>query len=67
MSTQKPVMADEGANLDYTAPVVDSKGQSLAAVGVTVQGTNRTDMLTSAILIADEMSAAILEAEEPLW
>ena len=67
MATQKPVMIEEGGNLDYTAPVVAGQGKAVAAVGVTVQGTNKTDMLTSAILIAGELAASILEAEKPLW
>ena len=67
MATQKPVIVEEGENLDYTAPVVDWQGQSVAAVGVTVKGTNKTDMLTSAIMIADQMAASILQAETPLW
>ncbi len=67
MATKEPVTLEEGGNLDYTAPVIDGSGKAIAAVGVTVKGTNKTDMLTSAMMIAGEMSASILEAHEPLW
>lgn len=67
MATNKTLAIEEGENLDFTAPVVDLSGKAIAAVGVTVKGTNKTDMLTSAMMIAGEMAASILEAHEPLW
>ncbi len=67
MRTKKPVTLQEGGNLDYTAPVVDSTGTAVAAVGVTVMGPSQSAMLASAKAIAAELSAAVLAADAPLW
>lgn len=67
METQQPVVLREGDHLDYTAPVVDSSGKAIAAVGVTVKGATEAEMLASAKTIASELSAAILGAGQPLW
>lgn len=67
MQTKEPVTRMEGHDLDYTAPVIDTSGKAIAAVGVTVKGPNEAAMLASAKGIAGELSAAILSAGKPLW
>lgn len=67
METKQPVTMREGANLDYTLPVIDRSGAVVAAVGVTVRGSDEKAMLASAETIAREVAGAILEASQPLW
>jgi len=67
LETGEPVEMTEGADLDYTAPVLDSSGAVIAAVGVTVTGTARPAMLASAKEIAGETSRAIVDAPGKLW
>jgi hypothetical protein len=67
METKQPVTMDEGKDLDYTAPVIDSSGKAIGAVGVTVKGTDRAKMLSSAQAIAREVSTAILSAPSRPW
>jgi len=67
METKKSVTLKEGGNLDYTLPVIDASGKAIAAVGVTVKGTDEAAMQASAKKVAGELSAAILAAGKPLW
>jgi hypothetical protein len=59
LDSGQPVTLEEGRNLDYTAPVLES-GKAIAVVGVTVKGADRAAMEASAKAIADEMAKAIL-------
>jgi len=67
MRTRRAVTKEEGALLDHTAPVIDSSGVAIAAVGVTVRGSDRAAMLASAEHVAHELATAILAASRPLW
>ncbi len=67
MTSKRAVALEEGGHLDYTAPVLDASGTSIAAVGVTVKGPSEAAMRTSAEAIARELAGAILAAGKPLW
>jgi hypothetical protein len=63
--TGEPVEMKEGHNLDYTAPVVDASGRTVAVIGVTVSGASGGSdgaRLALAKQIAAEAGAAVLDA-----
>lgn len=66
MQTGREVVLDEGANLDYTLPVM-ADGKAIAAVGVTVKGAGRDAMLASAKAIAGQVSTALLAMPQLPW
>lgn len=70
MATKTPVALMEGANLDYTAPIVDGSGNAIATVGVTLAGgtsAGKEAETARAREIAAEVGAAVLAAGKPLW
>lgn len=67
LKTHQPIVLWEGANLDYTAPILDARGQAIATTGVTVSGTSRPAQLALARQIAGEIAAVVLASTEPLW
>lgn len=62
-----PITLMEGDDLDYTAPVVGAGGEPIAAVGVTVSGTDEGAMKASATAIAAELADAIRAAPTLPW
>ena len=66
MKTGEAVTLMEGANLDYTVPVMKD-GKAIAAVGVTVKGDDKDKMTASAFSIAMELSRAIQAADVLPW
>jgi len=60
------VWLEEGENIDYTVPVVDSSGEAIAAVGVTVAGQG-AEQRQLAERIAADVSSAILASSKKLW
>jgi hypothetical protein len=70
MDSGQPVTLKEGDQLDYTAPVKDASGKSIASVGVTVKGgagATEATQTAKAKAVADEVAAAVLAAGKPLW
>lgn len=67
MRTKQPVILREGELLDRTSPVIDASGKAIAAVGVAVKGPSEAAMRAHAEIIANELAAAILAADQPLW
>jgi hypothetical protein len=68
LSTGEVVVLREGRNLDDTAPVHDSAGRTLAAIGITISGTAGTGeaQLARAKQLAEQVAAAIRELDQPL-
>ena len=63
--TGRPVEIKEGHNLDYTVPVKDASGRTLAVVGVTISGASggsEADLRAKAKAVAAEAAAAIHDA-----
>ena len=70
MATKAPVVLMDGANLDYTAPVLDGSGNAIATVGVTLAGgtsAGKEAETARAKEIAAEVTSAILAPGKPLW
>jgi hypothetical protein len=61
LKTSSPIVMQEGHNLDYTVPVQDEKGRTLAIIGLTITGTagDRATLLSRAEQIAVEIAAEI--------
>ena len=66
MQTGEPVTLMEGDDLDYTVPVMQN-GKAVAAVGVTVKGSDKEAMLASAQCIARELIGQITSGMRLPW
>ena len=63
--TGRVIEMKEGHNLDYTAPVQDAAGKTMAVVGVTISGAGGTsdeELRVKAKAVAAETAAAIRSA-----
>jgi hypothetical protein len=67
--TGEPVVLSEGRNVDYTLPVRDDSGRTIAIVGLTISGAAGGDqgtLLARAKALAEEIAAEIRAMEPPL-
>jgi len=65
----EPVVLREGRNLDYTLPVRDDSGRTIAIVGLTISGAAGGDegaLLARAKALAEEIAAEIRALKPPL-
>ena len=70
MKTGKTVTLKEGDNLDVTAPIYDRAGKPIAATGITLrfrEGETEDQVAQRAKAIAEEVTAAVRDADTPLW
>ena len=70
MKTGKFVILKEGDKLDVTAPILDRSGEAIAATGITLsfsENTSEKALVDKAIVIAQELTTAIQNAQKPLW
>ncbi len=68
MKTGEAITLQEGRNLDYTVPVQDPSGRTIAVVGITISGTSGTnnDQLARAKELSGLVAAEIRAHGKPL-
>ncbi len=70
ITEKKTTLLHEGNKIDITMPILDQHGQAIAATGVTllsVDGKEDNYYMNQAHIIAQELSAKILNSSKPLW
>lgn len=71
MKTGNSTVLKEGENLDYTAPIRDAAGKTIAATGITLAGPkageSEADRIAKAENLAKEIQAAVQAAGKTLW
>ena len=70
LKSGKPVTLKEHGNVDYTAPLSDAGGHTIATVGVTLAvpaGGTEESTVVRAKAVAAEVAAAVLAAGKTLW
>lgn len=69
VTTKQNIVKKEGQNTDVTVPIKGANGAIVAVAGVTVcpcEG-GEGQSVQCALMIAEELGAAVRNAKEPLW
>ncbi len=70
LDTGEVQVLEEAGALDVTVPILVRGGKATAVAGVTLtaaQGADRSELITRARVIAEQIAAGVRAAEKPLW